>query len=151
MATKKILLVDDEQHIVDVVKVRLEKEGYEVITANSGKECLEKTKTEKPTLILLDIIMPEMDGYEVLKKLKDDKETASIPVIMLTAKNDADDVVRSLINGGAVDYIVKPFGSQELLHKIGANIKRVIEQKEDVLLTIVDDKIKKAIDKNNKK
>ncbi|GAI43054.1 unnamed protein product, partial [marine sediment metagenome] len=82
---KKILIVDDRSEVVELVKVTLEGEGYQTIDASDGREALEKIGKEKPDLILLDIIMPKMDGFEVLRNLKDDSNTKDIPVIMLTA------------------------------------------------------------------
>ena len=111
---KKILAVDDERHIVRLVQINLQKEGYEVVTAENGRDALEKVKTEKPDLIVMDVMMPEMDGFEALEKLKADEETANIPVIMLTAKaQDAD--VFSGWQKGADLYLTKPFNPAELL------------------------------------
>ncbi len=80
----KILVVDDEVDITDTLKILLERRGFEVITANSGKEALEKVKKEKPDVVLLDVMMPDMSGWDVCKKIKEDNETKDIPVIMLT-------------------------------------------------------------------
>ena len=111
---KKILAVDDERHIVRLVEVNLQRAGYEVVTAYDGKEALEKVKSEKPDLVVLDVMMPYMDGFEVLKNLKADPITAEIPVIMLTAKAQDADVFRGWQSG--VDcYLTKPFNPMELL------------------------------------
>lgn len=111
---KKILAVDDERHIVRLVQINLQKEGYEVVTAGNGREALEKVKSEKPDLIVMDVMMPEMDGFEALEHLKADEVTAKIPVIMLTAKaQDAD--VFSGWQKGADLYLTKPFNPSELL------------------------------------
>jgi two-component system alkaline phosphatase synthesis response regulator PhoP/two-component system response regulator VicR len=111
---RKILAVDDERHIVRLVQINLEKEGYEVVTASTGREALEKVASENPDLIVMDVMMPEMDGFEALEKLKADPETANIPVIMLTAKaQDAD--VFSGWQKGADLYLTKPFNPAELL------------------------------------
>lgn len=111
---KKILAVDDERHIVRLVEVNLQRAGYEVVTAFDGKEALEKVKSESPDLIVLDVMMPYMDGFEVLKNLKADSETRDIPVIMLTAKAQDADVFRGWQSG--VDcYLTKPFNPMELL------------------------------------
>lgn len=111
---KKILAVDDERHIVRLVEVNLQRAGYEVVTAFDGKEALEKVKAESPDLIVLDVMMPYMDGFEVLKNLKADNETRDIPVIMLTAKAQDADVFRGWQSG--VDcYLTKPFNPMELL------------------------------------
>jgi two-component system, OmpR family, alkaline phosphatase synthesis response regulator PhoP len=111
---KKILAVDDERHIVRLVEVNLQRAGYEVVTAYDGREALEKVKTENPDLVVLDVMMPYMDGFEVLKNLKADPSTAEIPVIMLTAKAQDADVFRGWQSG--VDcYLTKPFNPMELL------------------------------------
>ena len=111
---KKILAVDDERHIVRLVEVNLQRAGYEVVTAYDGREALEKVKSENPDLIVLDVMMPYMDGFEVLKHLKADPETAEVPVIMLTAKAQDADVFRGWQSG--VDcYLTKPFNPMELL------------------------------------
>jgi len=111
---KKILAVDDERHIVRLVEVNLQRAGYEVVTAFDGREALEKVKAENPDLVVLDVMMPYMDGFEVLKTLKADPSTAEIPVIMLTAKAQDADVFRGWQSG--VDcYLTKPFNPMELL------------------------------------
>ena len=111
---KKILAVDDERHIVRLVEVNLQRAGYDVVTAFDGREALEKVKAENPDLIVLDVMMPYMDGFEVLKTLKADPSTAEIPVIMLTAKAQDADVFRGWQSG--VDcYLTKPFNPMELL------------------------------------
>ena len=112
--SKKILAVDDERHIVRLVQINLQKEGYEVVTAGNGREALEKVQSEKPDLIVMDVMMPEMDGFEALEKLKANPQTAQIPIIMLTAKaQDAD--VFSGWQKGADLYLTKPFNPSELL------------------------------------
>lgn len=111
---KKILAVDDERHIVRLVEVNLQRAGYQVVTAYDGREALEKVKSEKPDLVVLDVMMPYMDGFEVLKNLKADPVLAEIPVIMLTAKAQDADVFRGWQSG--VDcYLTKPFNPMELL------------------------------------
>jgi two-component system alkaline phosphatase synthesis response regulator PhoP len=116
MATnnKRILVVDDERHIVRLIQVNLEREGYQVLTAFDGKDGLQKAKTEKPDLVVLDVMMPYMDGFEVLKSMKADPAMSEIPVIMLTAKAQDADVFRGWASG--VDcYLTKPFNPMELL------------------------------------
>jgi len=115
--SKKILIIDDNPDVVKVVGIRLKMNGYEVITAGDGVEGFEKGKQENPDLILLDVNMPNMDGFETLTKLKEDTQTASIPIIMLTAQQQIDDLNKAS-NLGAVDYIVKPFNNRTLLEKI---------------------------------
>ena len=111
---KKILAVDDEKHIVRLVQINLEKEGYEVVTANTGREALEKVAEFSPDLIVMDVMMPEMDGLEALSRLKADPATSEIPVIMLTAKAQDSDVFRGW-QAGADLYLTKPFNPAELL------------------------------------
>ena len=111
---KKILAVDDERHIVRLVEVNLARAGYNVVTAFDGREALQKVESEKPDLVVLDVMMPFMDGFEVLRTLKADPKTAEIPVIMLTAKAQDADVFRGWQSG--VDcYLTKPFNPMELL------------------------------------
>ena len=117
MAKKRILIIDDEQELVKALKVRLTVSNYEVLIAYDGIEGLEKAQKEKPDLILLDINMPRMDGFQTLEKLKSDSQMSSIPVIMLTARSQVDDV-SSGAKAGALDYIVKPFETAVLLEKI---------------------------------
>lgn len=111
---KKILAVDDEKHIVRLIQVNLERAGYDVITAGDGKEALEKVESEKPDMIVLDVMMPLMDGFEVLRTLKADPGTREIPVIMLTAKAQDADVFRGW-QSGVDSYLTKPFNPMELL------------------------------------
>jgi len=119
---RKILAVDDERHIVRLVQVTLERAGYQVVPAFDGKEALKKVDAERPDLIVLDVMMPYMDGFEVLKQLKQNLATKDIPVIMLTAKAQDADVFRGWASG--VDcYLTKPFNPMELL----TFIKRIFE------------------------
>ena len=118
MTTKKtILVVDDEDDILNFLELVLQEKGYEVLTANGGQEALTRAQMAKPDLVLLDIMMPQMDGWEVLKLLRVDDDTAKVPVAMLSARTDAQDRVQGL-QEGAVDYIFKPFSLQDLLNKI---------------------------------
>jgi DNA-binding response OmpR family regulator len=114
---KKILVVDDEDDILHFLELVLREKGYDVATASGGHEALTKAQLERPNLILLDIMMPQMDGWEVLKLLRVDEETADIPVAMLSARTEAKDRVQGL-QEGAIDYICKPFSLQDLLVKI---------------------------------
>ncbi|MDQ3812907.1 MAG: response regulator [Armatimonadota bacterium] len=111
---KKILAVDDERHIVRLVQINLQKEGYQVATAANGREALEKVAQDKPDLVVMDVMMPEMDGFEALKRLKENPDTADIPVIMLTAKAQDADVFRGWQSGADL-YLTKPFNPSELL------------------------------------
>ena len=119
MKGKKILVVDDEPEFVDMLKIRLEANDYAVVTAANGKEGVEKAAAEKPDLILLDILMPEMDGYSALKELKANNETRDIPVIVVTAKSKMQGL---FLVEGINDYVVKPFEADDLLLRI----KRVV-------------------------
>ena len=110
----KVLVCDDERHIVRLIQVNLEREGYKVVTAYDGKEGLEKVRTEKPDLMVLDVMMPYMDGFEVLKALRRDADTAELPVIMLTAKAQDRDVFEGYTYGADM-YLTKPFNPRELI------------------------------------
>lgn len=114
---KKILIVDDEPQLAGFVKMRLEANNYDVILASDGLEGLKKVQEEKPDIILLDIQMPNLNGFSMLTRLRDNSETRSVPVIMLTAKDAPENIARAL-EIGANDYIVKPFDSKVLLEKI---------------------------------
>ncbi|KPQ43291.1 MAG: response regulator receiver [Candidatus Methanoperedens nitroreducens] len=110
------MVVDDEPDTVDLIKLVLETEGFEVISAYSGKECLEKLKIEKPSMILLDLMMPGMDGWEVFHEIK--KKYEDIPVAILTVSDRDIDKMLGLHVLKADDYIIKPFGRQELIDRI---------------------------------
>jgi two-component system, OmpR family, alkaline phosphatase synthesis response regulator PhoP len=111
---KRILVVDDDRHIVRLVQVNLERAGYTVLTAFDGIEALEKVKQENPDMVVLDVMMPRMDGFEVLRNLQADPHTSSIPVIMLTAKAQDADIFRGWASGVS-SYLTKPFNPRELL------------------------------------
>jgi len=119
---KKILVIDDEPHLVEILANRLKSNRYAVLTAVTAHDGFEKALKEKPDLVLLDILMPDMDGYQVLRKLKEQAETKAIPVIMLTVKKWSEDVQKAMV-GGAVDYLVKPFDPAVLLQKIRKALK----------------------------
>jgi two-component system, OmpR family, alkaline phosphatase synthesis response regulator PhoP len=114
MDKKRILVVDDERHIVRLVQVNLERAGYEILTAYDGVEALEKVKTENPDMLVLDVMMPRMDGFEVLKNLQSDPRFQNIPVIMLTAKAQDADIFKGWASGVS-SYLTKPFNPRELL------------------------------------
>ena len=119
MAKGRILVVDDEIYIVHILDFSLGMEGYEVITALDGEQALEKLKVEKPDLIVLDIMMPKLDGYETCKILKAEPETKDIPVILLSAKGrNVDQKIGFEV--GADDYITKPFSPRKLVERINA-------------------------------
>lgn len=110
---KKILVADDEEDVKMVVQLYLESKGYEILTAYDGLDAIDKAKNERPDLILLDIMMPIMDGFEVAKRLKNDPSTESIPIVMLSAASQTESKERAL-KAGAVDYVVKPFDPEQL-------------------------------------
>ena len=117
MDRKKILIVDDEAHIVELVRVCLEDTEYDIIEAYDGEEALEKARAEQPHLILLDIMLPKKDGYEVCRELKTDEATGNIPVVMLTAKGQEVDKVKGF-QSGADSYMTKPFSPLRLLTEL---------------------------------
>jgi CheY-like chemotaxis protein len=120
--TSEIMIVDDEQDVVTIISKVLKKSGYEVTTAADGLECLKKLENKLPDLILLDNIMPNMDGHAVLSKLKASKKTANIPVIMVTALVDQEHITNAQ-KSGAAEYIVKPFDYTVMLEKIAQVLK----------------------------
>ncbi len=111
---KTILVVDDERHIVRLVQVNLERAGYEVTTAYDGVEAIEAVQSELPDKIILDVMMPRMDGFEALKELRANEQTKDIPVIMLTAKAQDADIFKGW-SSGVDSYLTKPFNPRELL------------------------------------
>ena len=121
----KIMVVDDEPDVVDLVKLVLESDGFEVYTAYSGKEALEKIGKVVPDLVLLDIMMPQMDGWEVYSRIRANPKTKDIPVAMLTAKSQSIDKMIGLHVVKVDDYITKPFGRSELLERV----KRILKEK----------------------
>ena len=118
---RKILVVDDEKPIVDILKFNLEKEGFEVLTADNGASALETALSQNPDLILLDIMLPKMDGFDVCRKVR---EKSNVPIIMITARDEEVDKVLGL-ELGADDYITKPFSVRELIARVKANMRRV--------------------------
>ncbi|HOL91611.1 MAG TPA: response regulator [Clostridiales bacterium] len=117
---KKILIVDDEKNIVDILRFSLRKEGFSTIEAYDGEQAVELALSEKPDLILLDVMLPKMDGFTVCRKLR---QSITTPILMLTAKEEEVDKVLGL-ELGADDYITKPFSQRELMARIKANIRR---------------------------
>ncbi|HAV92350.1 TPA: two-component system response regulator [candidate division WOR-3 bacterium] len=114
---KKILIIDDDEDIISLIKIILENESYSVIGASSGEEGIKTAIKQKPELILLDIMMPIMDGWEILKMLRTEESTRKIPVAMLTCKTDVKDKLTGL-QEGAIDYITKPFSPEELIERV---------------------------------
>lgn len=125
----KILIVDDEADILTLLEYNLDKAGFEVISAQDGPEAIELTKKKRPDLIILDIMLPSMEGTEVCKIIKKDEATSHIPVIMLTAKGEEIDRIVGL-ELGAEDYITKPFSPRELILRVKAVLKRLHGQQE---------------------
>lgn len=117
---KKILIVDDEKNIVDIVRFNLKKEGYDTMEAYDGEEAVKLALSHNPDLILLDIMLPKMDGFTVCRKLR---QTIATPILMLTAKEEEVDKVLGL-ELGADDYITKPFSPRELMARVKANLRR---------------------------
>ena len=120
MDAKKVLIIEDEKRISDIVKFNLSKEGFETLTAYDGAEGLEMALSNDPDLVLLDVMLPTMDGFEICRKVR---EKSNVPIIILTAKEEEVDKVLGL-ELGADDYITKPFGVRELIARVKANIRR---------------------------
>ncbi|MGV2644140.1 response regulator, partial [Clostridium perfringens] len=123
MSEEKILVVDDEDHIVELISYNLTSSGYKVITANNGLDAVRLAKEENPKLMLLDLMIPGLDGFDVCKAIRNDSETKDISVIMLTAKGEELDKILGL-ELGADDYMTKPFSIRELLARIKAVLRR---------------------------
>ena len=130
MAEGKILVVDDEEHIVELISYNLSAAGYKVVTASNGLDAIKIAKEEKPRLILLDLMLPGMDGFDVCKEIRGDKEFKNTSIIMLTAKGEELDKILGL-ELGADDYITKPFSVRELLARVKAVLRRVGTIKEE--------------------
>ena len=135
MAKETVLLIEDEKAIAELVKYNLDKEGFRVLTASKGDEGLSRAQKEKPDLILLDLMLPEMGGLEICKTLKQNYKTASVPIIILTAKSEETDRVLGL-ELGADDYVTKPFSPRELVARIRAVLRRVQEKSKDRIFKI---------------
>ena len=129
-SSKKILIVEDERDILHLVKLYLEKEGYRVSTATTGTEGLKAAKSDHPDLLVLDLMLPGMDGLEVCKRLRADQPTAALPIIMLTAKAEESDTVIGL-ELGADDYVTKPFSPKALVARVKALLRRIERSKEE--------------------
>jgi two-component system phosphate regulon response regulator PhoB len=127
MSHEKILVVEDEEEIRELVAYTLVKQGYRVIPAESGEQALRSVRSETPDLVVLDLMLPGMDGLEVCRTLKRDPETATIPIVMLTAKGEESDIVAGL-ELGADDYLTKPFSPRVLMARIRAVLRRKAEE-----------------------
>lgn len=119
----RILICDDDPLLIELMSFRLRAKGFEVITATDGEEALAKLASERPSLIVLDAMMPRLDGFEVLSRMKSDRAVSHIPVIMLTARKGEKDIV-SALERGADDYLVKPFIPEELLARLSKLLAR---------------------------
>lgn len=130
MASKKtILVVDDEQDLIDLIEYNLKKEGFDVLKAGDGLEGIEVAREHNPDLVLLDIMMPKMDGLEVVERMREDKKLKHIPIIFLTARGDEKTEVEGLDKGGD-DYITKPISTTKLISRIKAVLRRFEETQE---------------------
>jgi two-component system, OmpR family, alkaline phosphatase synthesis response regulator PhoP len=127
MAEEKILVIDDEEHILELIKFNLENNGYKVITAVNGIQAVKLAKAELPQLVLLDLMLPGMDGYDVCKEIRKDNAISTMPIIMITAKGEELDKILGL-ELGADDYITKPFSIRELLARVKAVLRRTTTQ-----------------------
>jgi CheY-like chemotaxis protein len=115
---KKIMVVDDNEEVITMVKTALEREGYRVIGVKNGDECLERVNEEKPDLILMDIMMPGVDGWEVCKKIKESELIISVPISMLTVKRADEDIQKSLEYAHADGHLIKPFSVKEFRNAV---------------------------------
>lgn len=136
MAKRKILVVDDEKNIVELIHMNLERSGFQVITAYTGAEAISKIMNENPDLVLLDLMLPDIDGLEVCRIIKLNEKTKDIPIIMITAKSEEADKVIGL-GLGADDYITKPFGIRELEARIKTVLRRC--KKTDLVMENIDE------------
>ena len=137
MSLGKILIVDDDQNICELLRLYIEKEGFAVTIANDGKKALELFTSTEPDLIMLDIMLPELDGWQVCREIR---KTSECPIIMLTAKGEVFDKVLGL-ELGADDYIVKPFEAKEVVARIKAVLRRSGQVKEDTVKKVQFDKL----------
>ena len=137
MTNKKVLIVDDEEHIRELIKFNLKKEGYDTEVAVNGTEALKIIREIKFDLILLDLMLPEIDGLEVCKEIRRNEETSDIPVMMITAKGEEFDKVLGL-ELGADDYITKPFSIRELMARVKALLRRSNVKKEENIIKFGD-------------
>ncbi|HDH87991.1 MAG: DNA-binding response regulator [Deltaproteobacteria bacterium] len=140
MSKKVILVVDDEKDIVELVRFNLERDGFKVIPSYNGEDALILVKNQLPDLIILDLMLPGMDGLEVCRILKKDSSTFSIPIIMLTAKGEEADIVVGL-ELGADDYITKPFGIKEMIARVKTVLRRISQPERKNVKIIAEDLI----------
>ncbi len=126
MSRKKILMVDDAATILMMEKMFLSKEPYDLITAKDGQEAVEKAESERPDLILMDVVMPKMDGFEAVQKIREHEATKLIPIIMVTTRGEEDNMEKGYQNG-CNDYVTKPINGPELLTKIRNVLEEQVE------------------------
>lgn len=138
MARGQILVVEDEEDILELIEFNLKKEGYQVATATSGEKAIEQARRNPPQLILLDIMLPGMDGLEVCKLLKHDPATMHVPIVMLTAKGEESDIITGL-EIGADDYMTKPFSPRVLVARVRNLLRRKKQEVTDPTATIKRD------------
>ncbi|MCT8976901.1 response regulator transcription factor [Clostridium sp. CX1] len=131
MSEDKILIVDDEEHIRELIKFNLEQKGYKTISADNGIDALKIARSENPQLILLDVMLPGIDGYDVCKEIRRDHSISTTPIIMITAKGEEFDKVLGL-ELGADDYITKPFSIRELTARVKAILRRTALKPVDI-------------------
>jgi len=127
MANESILVVDDEEDVLELVRYNLDRSGYRVETASSGEEALAKARRKLPDLVILDLMLPGMDGLEVCKRLKNNVKTEGLPIIVLTAKGEETDVVTGL-ELGADDYVTKPFSPKVLIARVRRILRRAVSR-----------------------
>jgi two-component system, OmpR family, alkaline phosphatase synthesis response regulator PhoP len=125
MAKESILIVDDEEDVLELVRYNLDKNGYKTIMASTGEDALTKARSKMPDMIILDLMLPGIDGLEVCKQLKNDAKTRNIPIIMLTARGEESDVITGL-ELGAEDYITKPFSPKVLIARVRRILHRAV-------------------------
>jgi two-component system phosphate regulon response regulator PhoB len=136
MMSETILVVEDEDDVAELIRYNLEREGYRVVTTSTGEAAFDEAVRSAPNLVLLDLMLPGLDGLEICRRLKSDNRTAKIPVIMVTALGEEADVVAGL-QLGAEDYVVKPFSPRVLLARTGAVLRRWRETPDDGKATLV--------------
>lgn len=140
-ANNQILVIDDELNVVNMLQINLEAEGYDVATAYNGREGLDRIRSVRPDLVICDVMMPEMDGFELCRLIREDDATASIPFIFLTAKSDMPEKIDGF-NAGADDYMTKPFNLDELIARVNAilvRVERIRADNQDVFHTTSQD------------
>jgi len=138
MTRTKILVVDDEEDIRELVRLNLTKEGYEILDCDSGEQALSLSRGKQPDLVVLDLMLPGIDGIEVCRRLKADPKTAAIPVVILTAKGEEADVVAGL-EVGAEDYVVKPFSGKVLAARVRRLLRKAAQPADDQAIIKVHD------------